>query len=291
MDSFTIDSEEAVRIMCLQELIEKNIEIEQQIENKNFDASILAIETIIRQSNEIAKGQEERRTNPTELVLDTELLRRNHEVVGKAIQYNTNFTDQMILTAITNIVFKDNDENWDSLCTEVIKYGMPLYTNDSMIAFIDVAPKLHIQKKCAQRKRKTLVEEKRPKRSDKLLRKEEGSASVSNTLKQIRQIYRSGNDQPIPYFKLICHPTNFMDSVQNSLNVSFLVQENMVHIEPGNDNLPQIRCAANPRTLSTNGSSAQAICTIDVDFCQKMVKHYNIQEPMLKRLEKHDSLS
>ncbi|XP_034128626.1 uncharacterized protein LOC117584005 isoform X2 [Drosophila guanche] len=235
MDSFTIDSEEAVRIMCLQELIEKNIEIEQQIENKNFDASILAIETIIRQSNEIAKGQEERRTNPTELVLDTELLRRNHEVVGKAIQYNTNFTDQMILTAI--------------------------------------------------------VEEKRPKRSDKLLRKEEGSASVSNTLKQIRQIYRSGNDQPIPYFKLICHPTNFMDSVQNSLNVSFLVQENMVHIEPGNDNLPQIRCAANPRTLSTNGSSAQAICTIDVDFCQKMVKHYNIQEPMLKRLEKHDSLS
>ncbi|BFF94989.1 uncharacterized protein DMAD_12488 [Drosophila madeirensis] len=258
MDSLTIDSEEAARIMCLQQLIEKNIEIEQQIENNNFDASILAIETIIKQSNEISKGQKERRTNPTELVLDTELLRRNHEVVGKAIQYNTNFTDQMVLTAITNLVFKDNDENWDSLCTEVIKYGMPLYTNDSMIAFIDVAPKLQIQKNRAQRKRKSLVEEKRPKKSDKLLRKEEGSASVSNTLKQIRQIYRS---------------------------------ENMVYIEPGNDNLPQIRCVANPRTLSTNGSSAQAICAIDVDFCQKMVKHYNIQEPMLKRLEKNDSLS
>ncbi|XP_022233295.1 uncharacterized protein LOC111081521 isoform X2 [Drosophila obscura] len=266
MDSLTEDSEQDVRIMRLQQLIEKNIEIEQQLENKRFDDSILAIETILKKSNEIAKGQEERRTNPTELVLDTELLRRNHEVVGKAIQYNTNFTDQMIFTAI---------------------FGMPLCTNDSMIAFIDVAPKQHIQKSRGIRKRKTVVEEKRPKKSDKLLRKEEGSASVSNTLKQIRQMYRTGNDQPIPYFKLICHPTNFMNSVQNSLNISFLVQENMIRIEPGINDLPQIRCVANPRNVSTKGS-AQAICAIDVLFCQEMVKYYNIQEPMLKRLEKDD---
>ncbi|EDW28324.1 GL19011 [Drosophila persimilis] len=261
------ENEQDVRIMRLQDLIEKNIEIEQQIENKRFDDSILAIETIIKKSNEIAKGQKERRTNPTELVLDSELLRRNHEVVGKAIQYNTNFTDQMIFTAI---------------------FGIPLFTNDSMIAFIDVAPKQHIQKNRGQRTRKPLVEEKRPTKSDKLQRKEEGSASVNSTLKQIRQLYRTGNDQPIPYFKLVCHPTNFMDSVQNALNISFLVQENMIYIEPGNDNLPQIRTVANPRNLSTNGS-AQAICAIDVNFCQKMVKHYNIQEPMLKRLEKDDS--
>ncbi|XP_022233296.1 uncharacterized protein LOC111081521 isoform X3 [Drosophila obscura] len=164
---------------------------------------------------------------------------------------------------------------------------MPLCTNDSMIAFIDVAPKQHIQKSRGIRKRKTVVEEKRPKKSDKLLRKEEGSASVSNTLKQIRQMYRTGNDQPIPYFKLICHPTNFMNSVQNSLNISFLVQENMIRIEPGINDLPQIRCVANPRNVSTKGS-AQAICAIDVLFCQEMVKYYNIQEPMLKRLEKDD---
>ncbi|XP_001357397.3 uncharacterized protein Nse4 [Drosophila pseudoobscura] len=282
------EKEQDVRIMRLQDLIEKNIEIEQQIENKRFGDSILAIETIIKKSNEIAKGQKERRTNPTELVLDSELLRRNHEVVGKAIQYNTNFTDQMIFTAIANLVFKDKDENWDSLCTVAIPFGIPLFTNDSLIAFIDVAPKQHIQKNRGKRTRKPLVEEKRPTKSDKLQRKEEGSASVNSTLKQIRQLYRTGNDQPIPYFKLVCHPTNFMASVQNALNISFLVQENMIYIEPGNDNLPQIRTVANPRNLSTNGS-AQAICAIDVNFCQKMVKHYNIQEPMLKRLEKDDS--
>jgi len=75
---------------------------EQQIESKTFDQSIAAIEEIIRTANDINKGHEDRRTNSTELVLDTELLRRNHEVVGKAIQYNTNFTDRMVITAIVS---------------------------------------------------------------------------------------------------------------------------------------------------------------------------------------------
>lgn len=74
--------------------------IEQQIESNSFGDSIAAIDHIIRKANDIVKGHEERRTNSTELVLDTELLRRNHEVVGKAIQYNTNFTDRIVQNAI-----------------------------------------------------------------------------------------------------------------------------------------------------------------------------------------------
>jgi len=111
-----MDDQDA-RILCLQNLIEKNIEIgklnhklliseitiwiaEQQIENNTIGESITAIEEIIQTANDISKGHEDRRTNSTELVLDTELLRRNFEVVGKAIQHNTNVTDRMVATAI-----------------------------------------------------------------------------------------------------------------------------------------------------------------------------------------------
>ncbi|XP_016928743.2 uncharacterized protein Nse4 [Drosophila suzukii] len=280
-------SAQDVRILCLQNLIEKNIEIEQQIESKTFDQSIAAIEEIIRTANDINKGHEDRRTNSTELVLDTELLRRNHEVVGKAIQYNTNFTDRMVITAINELVFKEQEEDWDAVCALAVQFGRPLFSNDSMLPFIDVAPKEVIPKQRAQRKQKSQVEEKRPTKSDKLDRKDEGAASVTHMLKQIRQIYREGGHQPIPYFKLICNPNNFMDTVQNALQLSFLVKENIISIENGDDGLPLVR-VVNSKNADGN-ESAQAICSIDVSFCEKMAKHYNLREPMLKRLPANES--
>ncbi|KAH8328532.1 hypothetical protein KR067_010555 [Drosophila pandora] len=306
------ESEEGLRIISLQNLIERNIEIEQQIEKQTIDESITAIESIISKANDIVKGHEERRTNSTELVLDTELLRRNHEVVGKAIEYNTNFTDRMMVAAIENLVFKENEEDWDAICSLAIQFGTPHFTNDSMLPFIDVAPKEHIPKQRAQRKPKSQVshdleissqriciffvssvqhfqvEEKRPKKSDKLERKDEGAASVSHMLKQIRQIYREGGSQPIPYFKLICNPDNFMDTVQNALQVSFLVKENYIAVENGDDGLPLVRVVANPKAPG-QAEPAQAICSIDVAYCNKMAQHYNISQPMLKKLHVPDS--
>ncbi|KAI8042366.1 uncharacterized protein LOC128261362 [Drosophila gunungcola] len=283
----TEESDQDVRILCLQNLIEKNIEIEQQIENNTFGQSIAAIEEILRTANDISKGHEDRRTNSTELVLDTELLRRNHEVVGKAIQHNTNFTDRMVITAINDLVFKEHEEDWDAVCELAIQFGRPLFTNDSMLPFIDVAPKEVIPKQRAQRKTKSQVEEKRPKRSDKLERKDEGAASVSHMLKQIRQIYREGSNQPIPYFKLICNPNNFMDTVQNALQLSFLVKENLISVENGEDGLPLVHVVSSKRV--EGNEPAQAICSIDVSFCEKMAKHYDLSEPMLKRLQINES--
>ncbi|XP_033171679.1 uncharacterized protein LOC117148417 [Drosophila mauritiana] len=279
-------SAQDARILCLQNLIEKNIEIEQQIENNTFGQSIAAIEEIIQTANDINKGHEDRRTNSTELVLDTELLRRNYEVVGKAIQHNTNFTDRMVATAINDLVFKEHEEDWDALCSLAIQFGRPLFTNDSMLPFIDVTPKVVVQKQRAPRKTKSQVDEKRPEKSDQLERKDEGAASVTHMLKQIRQIYREGNQEPIPYFKLICNPNNFMDTVQNALQLSFLVKENYISIENGEDGLPLVRVV---NSKSVEGKApAQAICSIDVSFCEKMVQHYNLHEPMLKRLPVSD---
>ncbi|KAH8248524.1 hypothetical protein KR032_000325, partial [Drosophila birchii] len=279
------DSAQDSRIISLQNLIEKNIEIEQQIESNSFGESIEAIDHIIRKANNVIKGHEDRRTHSTELVLDTELLRRNHEVVGKAIQYNTNFTDHIVQNAINQLVFKENEEDWDSVCALAVQFGNPHFTSDSMLPFIDVAPKQNIPKQRTQRKQKSQVimglfcsdsiskilllqvEEKRPRKSDKLERKDEGAASVNNTLKQIRHFYREGGNQPIPYYKLICNPNNFMETVQNALQVSFLVKENLITIINGSDDgLPVVSLVANPEAL--NNEPSQAICSLDVSFCE-----------------------
>ncbi|KAL7738938.1 hypothetical protein ACLKA6_016936 [Drosophila palustris] len=289
MDSTQQESnfEENERIIELNDLIEKNIEIEQKIETCSFGESISAIEDILSKANDIVQGYEERRTNSIELVLDTELLRRNHEVVGKAIQYNTNFTDRMFCTAINNLVFKDNSENWDELCSLACQHGTPFFASASMLPFIDVKPKEHIPKQRAARKSTKNVEEKRPKQSDKLERKGEGSTAVNHVMRQIKNIYRAGNNQPIPYFKLICNPHNFMDSVQNALIISFLVKENLISIENGTDGLPHVK--VNTVQVSTTEDSNQDICCLDVELCEKYAKHYNITEPMLKRADLDDN--
>lgn len=78
--------------------------IEEKIESRSFGESMSAIFDILGKANDVVKGYEERKTNSTEILLDSELLRRNHEVVGKAIQYNTNITDRMYCTAIVSII-------------------------------------------------------------------------------------------------------------------------------------------------------------------------------------------
>ncbi|KAH8402541.1 hypothetical protein KR222_008594, partial [Zaprionus bogoriensis] len=240
---------------------------EQQIESSSFGESISAIQEILSKANDIVKGYENRKTNSTELVLDTELLRRNHEVVSKAIQYNTNFTDRMFCSAIQSHVLQDESENWDALCDLACRYGTPLFTNTSMVPFIALKPKDRVPKQRAVRRSAQHVEEKRPEQSDKLERKGEGSAAVNHVMKQIKHIYRAGNNQPIPYYKLICNPHDFMESVQNALIVSFLVKENLISLENGADNLPQI--TVNTSQVDTSlGESNQLLCRLDVELCE-----------------------
>jgi len=94
-------------------------------------------------------------------------------------------------------------------------------------------------------------------------------------MRQIKNIFRAGNNQPIPYFKLICNPHNFMDSVQNALIISFLVKENLVSIVDGTDGLPHVIVNTGSKEASTDVSN-QAICRLDVELCEVRNKTQHI---------------
>lgn len=111
------------------------------------------------------------------------------------------------------------------------------------------------------------MEEKRPKQSDKLERKGEGSAAVNHVMKQIKTIYRGSNNQPIPYYKLICNPHDFMETVQNAMIVSFLLKENLISLATGEDGLPQITVNTGQVESSLEDSN-QSICGLDVELCE-----------------------
>lgn len=56
-----------------------------------------------------------------------------------------------------NIVFKDNAEDWNALCSLACRHGVPYFTNASMLPFINVEPKKHTAKQRAPRKTNTDV--------------------------------------------------------------------------------------------------------------------------------------
>lgn len=58
-----------------------------------------------------------------------------------------------------------------------------------------------------------------------------------------------------------------MESVQNALIVSFLLKENLISLEKGEDNLPQIRVTSS-QVETVSEDSNQAICGLDVELCE-----------------------
>lgn len=62
-----------------------------------------------------------------------------------------------------------------------------------------------------------------------------------------------------------------MDTVQNSLIVSFLIKENLLLMENGADGLPQVKLNSNPKENAAS-ESFQAICRLDVELCE-VLKH------------------
>lgn len=71
-----------------------------------------------------------------------------------------------------------------------------------------------------------------------------------------------------------------MDTVQNALQVSFLVKENYIAVENGDDGLPLVRVVANPKAPG-QAEPAQAICSIDVAYCNVCILRYILDMPLL----------
>ncbi|XP_030380331.1 uncharacterized protein LOC115628387 [Scaptodrosophila lebanonensis] len=284
MKSISLDDIVRVeRLMKLQDLIEENIEIDTNVEVRGFEEAVGAITTLCEKANEITKDFKKRSPHPMELVLDCDLLRRNYEVVGKAIKNDLGLTDLRFAKAIRELVYKDDEEDWDVLCDLACQHSRSLFINSSMLPFIDVKPKQQVKKKRVLRKRKPKVAEKRPNVSDKLDRPNKVSTLYKKVYEQTKTIYQDGNFQPIPYYKLVIDPDNFINSAHNALMVSFIVAENLISIRNGADGLPEVTVVTSPDEVAEN-KPGQAICQMDVQRFEKYIKYYKIKKPMISRL-------
>lgn len=104
-----------------------------------------------------------------------------------------------------------------------------------------------------------------------LQKEEKNSQQLTTIITDINRIYKENNNKPIPYYKLIIDPNDFMNTVENAFQLSFLLRDNLIAIESNSmdKNLPYVRpLTKTERQLGEKAETTQAISTITPQMCQ-----------------------
>uniref|UniRef100_A0A1A9Z5J5 Non-structural maintenance of chromosomes element 4 n=1 Tax=Glossina pallidipes TaxID=7398 RepID=A0A1A9Z5J5_GLOPL len=249
--------------------LQRNIEINNEIHEENA--------TAIKESH----------NNNAEILMDAHILKGFHEVISKALVESSEFNDAAYAHAINSFINRGEKSDWDVLANIAMEVNKAVYTKSSMLGAADIEPRERLTKERQKRRPKALTQEKRPDVIGKLKRKDRGAEKINIILKQVNDLYKANNCQPIPFYKLIIDPENFMNTVENAFQISFLVRDGNIAIERGDDSYPQIR-VANSDEVKNKTETTQAICSLNMELCEKMKNFYGIEEPMLVVPEDED---
>uniref|UniRef100_A0A1A9WIK5 Non-structural maintenance of chromosomes element 4 n=1 Tax=Glossina brevipalpis TaxID=37001 RepID=A0A1A9WIK5_9MUSC len=230
---------------------------------------------------ECAAAMEETHTNNAETLMDAHVLKKFHEVVSGILVTNTGFNEKEYANALMSLINQDRQPDWNFLAVTAINVSRTVQTKTSMLGAADVEPRERVLKLRQKYDKKEVAGEQRPKNVSKSKRKGRGTEKVNLVLKQLNSLFKASNWQPIPFYKLIIDPNNFMNTVENAFQISFLAQDGNIAIERGEDLYPQVRIAQ-PKEIESKTDTTQAICSLNMSFCEDMIRFYEIKEAMLQ---------
>jgi non-structural maintenance of chromosomes element 4 len=118
---------------------------------------------------------------------------------------------------------------------------------------------------------------------EKLAKEEKGTNKLNLIMNQINRIYAERGQQPIYYYELITDPDDFMNTVDNAFQLSFLVRDGNIGLSLDEENCPIVRpiTKSEQSQKATDSSTVQAIVSLDPKLWRDSIEMYNVQEPLL----------
>ncbi|KAG4076884.1 hypothetical protein HA402_015871 [Bradysia odoriphaga] len=269
-----------------QELLELCSRIETTTENQTPIQTLKNVTDVVKRTDEIhTEGQcQERVENSCEVVMDAQIIKGAHEIVGSVVQKmgNTEIADDEFVAAINRTIGASKD--WNKLL-EKLALGMSRTISHSQPLFgtFDVETVLR-QKEVKERRKRTTIKNSQQMKPIAVVqqRKEEREKTVNVIGNQIIQLYKNNNCEPLQYYKLIIDPVNFMRTIQNAFQVSFLLRDGLVAIQEDENGYPTVRPVTElERQENTQNGSYQMISNLTTKLCDEMIMRYNITEPMI----------
>ncbi|XP_053698348.1 EP300-interacting inhibitor of differentiation 3 [Sabethes cyaneus] len=279
----------SLRKQKYKQLLEEGAELGLRAETADPVETFQAVTNILEASNALqSEGRvKDRAENATEVLMDAQVLKMSHDVVHAAMQKmgNSEFSDDELVAVILSKFDSEQDsENWDKITREAASIFYMSRHSQSLYGSFDPEPVVTEKavKQRAQRQKADFGKAKKPETVDKLQKKEKSGQKLNLIFNQIVRIYNEQQQSPIPYYKLIIDPDDFMNTVDNAFQLSFLIRDGKIALEGKDYQEPVVR----PTTPRENEQApemetTQCILGLNPRKWREMIEHYGVSEPML----------
>ncbi|XP_055709529.1 uncharacterized protein LOC129805560 [Phlebotomus papatasi] len=283
-------SENARRRQKYQKLMDVGNEINDSIEGEDLIKTLTKVKDLAKDGDQTWNERGEEARNPSEVVMDIQVLKMNHELISKSIRTKgmSDFHDDEFINALKEILVDSSGVwHWDKMLPIWGKQmkvasclGFPL-----LGAFGEIpAEKEKVVKQRAKRARNTLTEEKKPENVSKLKAEQKSSQKINDTYKQITRIYEQRQRKDIPFFELVCDPDSFMATIDNIFHVSFLTREGLLTLRDNetDEGFPLLRPKSKQTESQVVKDTTQTVSSINTALWKKCIAKYKIKHPLLK---------
>lgn len=228
--------------------------------------------------------------NAGDYLMDAQILKMSHELMGSTAEKmgNSEFSEEEYITALTNLLTIDTGEHdFNKLSDVAIKCCRTSQFSISLLGTFDfeAGPRPEKVRKVAQREKKAVGPTKNPTNITQLTRSNKGAEKINVVRSEIQRICRERQTDSIPYFEVICDPSNFMKTIDISFQISFLVRDGFLGLkkiegEPHvylyvSDSKVQQRQAEN------TSDTVQCIVSLNPRVWKEKIKKFKIKSPLL----------
>ncbi|KAJ6635564.1 Non-structural maintenance of chromosomes element 4 like A [Pseudolycoriella hygida] len=255
------------------ELLDRGAEIESKAENESAVVSLQKITDVAKCADDLsAQGRfQDRIENTTEVVMDAQVTKMAHELLASVVQTleNTKISDDEFVEAVNRVIGCNKD--WDKLAeiagtiSKTFTYSQTLFgtfEENSAIPPKKVKERrVNAQTKNSQQAKPSAVTQQ--KKQD-----QQQAKSINELINHISKLYKENNEEPLPYYKLIIDPQNFMRTVQNAFKISFLFGDDAIVIEEDESGYPTVRPAKQGEVGANFGEGTrQLISNLNIKLC------------------------
>lgn len=261
------------------------------MENLEALTTLTQVTQIINKTNEIqlnGASAQEGQKNASEVVMDAQVVKMSHELVGTVAQQmgQNDFSEDVYANKIMELIRNQSSKaDWHLLTKQILHVTKRSRFTVSFLGIFDeqAEEKEKPKKERVVRQKAQLVEMKRPDKVQKLQREEKGAQIMNLVYEQIKSEYAKRR-APIPFYELVVDPEDFMGTVDNAFQVSFLVRDGSIGLVSDEGIEPYV-VVTNPGEQAEkrqDGKTVQAVTGITVPKWKMMCELYGHQEPILK---------
>lgn len=227
--------------------------------------------------------------NAPDYVMDVQVLKMSHDLMGTTTDKmgNSDFSEDELIAALTNVLEMESGEyNFDPIADIAAKCCRTSQFCVSMLGTFEYSAAMRPDKPQKERqKAKKGSAVKAPENIRELTKSDKGAAKINIVRLEIQRVCRERNTDCLPYYELICHPQDFMASIDVSFQISFLVRDGFLGLKKINDEPHVFLYDPDPTQQSqrvTSSDTVQSVMSFTAVIWKEKVKKFQIRSPLLK---------